>query len=154
MRAIARFAAVLASAALVSAVPALAKPSHPTHPSHPSRSHKCAVRKVAYIASGTLVSWAATQNSDGTYSGTVTVHVTRANHHAKNDKGNDVTYTLANSRVRFGSGANPPAAGDPVKVIGKVTAVSKKCADQSAAGTVTVRQLVVTAPQTSTSSGS
>src|SRR5579875_2082617 len=150
MRVIAKLTALLAAGAIAAVTPALATasghpahpthpshPAHPAHPAHPSKSHKCMAHKVAYTASGTLVSWSATENADGTYSGTIVVDVTRANHHAKSDKGNQVTYTLTNARVRFAKGAHPPAAGDRVQVIGKITAVAKKCSDQSAAGTVT-----------------
>jgi hypothetical protein len=162
MRVTAKLAALTVAGAITGAVPAIAlagthpahpaHPSHPTHrahPSHPSHSHKCMVHKVAYTAYGTLVSWSATENSNGTYSGTIVVDVTKANHHARSDKGNATTYTLTDSRVRFGKGANPPAAGDGVKVLGKITAVAKKCADQSAAGAVTVRFLDVKLPKTS-----
>jgi hypothetical protein len=133
--------------ALAIAVPAAAKPGPPAKPdkhNHPGKSHKCAVRKVAYRASGKLISFAATKNSDGTYSGMVTVHVTNTNHHAAADKGKDVTYTLVNAKVTFGSGANPPAAGDKVTVIGKITAVGKKCTNQGDAGKLTVRKVNIT----------
>jgi hypothetical protein len=146
MRIIAKLTAVAAAGAVAVSLPALAV-AH-THPAHPSHSHKCTVHRVAYTAYGSLVSWSATENADGTYSGTIVVDVTKANHHAKGDRGKSTTYTLDNARVRFGKGANPPAAGDRVKVIGKITAVAKKCSDQSAAGTVTVRFVDVKAPKT------
>jgi hypothetical protein len=153
-----RLGAIVGTAALIAAVPALAAkpphPSHPAHPSHPShpaypvmpsgpsKSHKCAVHKVAFVASGTLVSWSATANTDGTYSGKIVVDVTRTNHHAAGSTG-DQTITLGETKVRFGTHATPPAAGDRVKLIGKVTAVAKKCSNQSAAGTITIRQAIV-----------
>jgi hypothetical protein len=113
-------------------------------------SHKCMPHKVAYNASGSLVDWSLTKNSDGTYSGTVTVHVTRSNHHAKDTKGSDTTFTVTNARVRFGQGvSDPPATGSRVKVIGKVTAVAKKCSNRGDAGTVTVRRIVVHVAKTS-----
>ena len=131
---------VAAIGALAIAVPASAKPGehHPTKPTTPTKSHKCAVHKVAYRASGTLVNFTATKNSDGTYSGTIEVRVTNANHHAKTDKKGNVVYTLDHAKITFGHGANPPAAGDRVTVIGKITTVGKKCSNQSDAGTVTV----------------
>lgn len=73
------------------------------------------------------MSWTATQNGDGTWSGTITVHVTLSNHHAAGAKGGDVTYTLTDARVAVGRGANPPAAGDPVHMLGKISALAKKC---------------------------
>jgi hypothetical protein len=144
-----RFALVVAAGALSVAVPAAAKPSHPAHPSHPAKptspstSHKCTPHNQAYTASGTLVSWAATQTANGRFSGTITVHVTRANHHATGAKGTDVTYTLTNAKVTFGKGANPPTAGDRTKVIGKTTALAKKCDQSGFTPTITVRKVDV-----------
>jgi len=135
---------LVAAGALAIAVPASAKPDHP---SHPAKSHKCTAHKVGYVASGTLVSWTANQTGKDEYTGTITVHVTKANHHAAAGKGSDVTYTLTNAKVSFGHGANPPRAGDRVHVIGKITEVAKKCTDQSAAGTITVRKVDINAPK-------
>ena len=120
-----------------------ARPTHPAHPTHPSTSHKCMPHNEAYIASGTLVSWSATKTATGTYSGTVTVHVTAANHHASSGKASDVTFTLSNTKVIFGAGANPPSAGDAVKVIGRISALGKKCSQTGSKPTVTARMLVV-----------
>ena len=120
-----------------------AQPTHPAHPTQPATSHKCAPHNEAYIASGTLASWSATKNANGTYTGTVTVHVTRANHHASSATGGDVTDTLANTKVSFGAAANPPTAGDRVKVIGRISELGKKCSQTGFTATVTVRKLVV-----------
>jgi hypothetical protein len=147
MRRSAKLGMLVAAGALAIAVPATAKPVHPSHPSDPGTSHKCTTHKMAYVASGTFVSWSATQSADKTYTGTITVHVTKANHHAAAGKGSDVTYTLTNAKVSFGDGANPPVAGDSVKVIGKITEVAKKCTDQSGAGTITVRKVDIKAPK-------
>lgn len=136
-----------AASALAIAAPVTAKPPDPSHPAHPVKSHKCAAHKVAYTASGTFVSWATTKNADGTYTGTITVHVTKANHHATSAKGNDVTYTLANTNVVFRKTANPPAAGNRVKLIGKITEIAKRCSDHSAAGTITVRKVDIRIPK-------
>ena len=149
MRTGSRFALVVAVGAVSVAVPAAAKPSHPAHPSHPaqpsspSTSHKCTPHHEAYTASGQLVTWAASQNAGGTSSGTITVHVTRANHHAAGAKGTDVTYTLTGAKVNFGKGANPPTAGDRTKVTGKTTALAKKCDQTGFAPTITVRKVDV-----------
>jgi hypothetical protein len=132
-------AMLVAAGALGVSVPAGAALAH--QPTHPATSHRCAPHKVAYTASGTFVSWAATQTNPGRYTGTITVHVTKANHHAAGAKGSDVTYTLANTRVRFAKGANPPLAGDRVNVIGKITEVARKCTDHSGAGVITVRKV-------------
>ena len=40
----------------------------------------------------------------------------------------------------------PPAPGSKVQVVGKVTAVAKKCKDKSAAGVVTFRKVVFALP--------
>jgi hypothetical protein len=144
MKLSAKLGAVAAIGSLAVAVPAIAKPAHPTHPTTPKSSHKCTAHEVAYIASGTIVSWAATKNSDGTWSGAITVHVTRTNHHAKSDKGKDTTYTLTNAKVRLGHGVtNPPVAGDRVKVLGKVSSLAKKCDQTGFTPMVTVRQVIV-----------
>jgi hypothetical protein len=59
--------------------------------------------------------------------------------------------TLTDVRVSYGDGVTPPpAAGSRVKLIGKVTKVSKKCTDQSAAGQVTYRKVTFTAPEPTT----
>lgn len=146
-----RLAAVAAAGVVAVAAPAAAKPSRPAHPSHPAhksqpaKSHKCAPHRVAYIASGQFVSWTATQSGSGTWTGTITVHVTRSNHHAARDKQSDVTYTLSNTKVSFGAGANPPAAGDPVHLIGSISEVAKRCTPSGSAQPVTVRKLHIRA---------
>lgn len=128
-----RLVVIAAVGALAAVAPATAMPihpvhpSHPAHPSHPTVSHKCSAHEVAYVASGQFVSWAATQTGNGKWTGTITVHVTRSNHHAAGDRGSDVTYTLDSTKVTFGSDANPPAAGDSVHVIGKISELAKKC---------------------------
>jgi hypothetical protein len=144
MRTTAKLGAAVATGVLAIAVPAAAHPVN-AHPSKPdsAKSHKCVAHNVAYTASGTLVSWSATPTSDGRFSGTITVDVTRANHHAAGQKGTSYTYTLTNTRVRFAKGTNPPVAGDRVKLIGAITSVAKKCTDQSGAGTITVRKVDV-----------
>jgi hypothetical protein len=160
MRNASKLAALVAAGALAIAVPAAAKgphpdpadhPSHPSHPAteqtHPGTSEKCTVHNVAYIASGTLVSWAASQTGTDTYTGTITVDVTKTNHHAKAQKGTQYSYTLDNSKVVLGKGANPPAAGDRVTVIGEITEVAKKCKDQSGEGTITVRKVSIRVPK-------
>jgi hypothetical protein len=146
-----RFAAIAAAGALGMAASAAAKPGPATHPSHPAHrslpgtSRKCAAHKSAYIASGQFVSWAATQSANGTWTGTLTVHVTRSNHHGKSANGTDVTYTLSDTKVTFGEGANPPAAGDPVKLIGKVSEVARKCTQPGSAPQITVRKVHIRA---------
>jgi len=140
--------AVAASAMVV--VPALAsKPAtHPTHPNNaptqpnPKAKGRCKAKHVVgYNASGTFVSfgtnWAQTGGtatptdfSDDTYSGDITVHVTRANHKAPT--GTDQTFTLANGKVSFYDASNDntpdaPVAGDTVRLHGTIGHAPKKC---------------------------
>jgi hypothetical protein len=143
MRTARRFALTVVVGAFAVAVPAVAKPPHPAHPGHPAASHKCAPRDEAYTASGQLVTWSAMRTADGRFAGPITVHVTTANHHAAGARGTDVTYTLTAARVTFGKGANPPTAGDRVKVIGKATAIGEKCSQSGFTSTITVRKVDV-----------
>ena len=144
-------AAIAASGALAVAAPAVAQPGHTAHPAHPvhsghpPRSHKCASHDAAYIASGQFVSWTAMQSGTGTWTGTITVHMTRSNHHAGNAQGTDVMYTLNNTNVTFGDGADPPAGGDPVHLVGKVSEVARHCAQPGTASSVTIRRLHIRA---------
>jgi hypothetical protein len=130
------------------AVPAQGKPTKPTHP---AKSHKCTPHKVAYRASGTLVSETLTQTAgadtpkrgDDRYSGPLMVGVTKTNHHAA--KG-EQTYTLDNARVRFydadhNGTTDPPKAGDGVKLIGKITTLPKKCDHTGFTATTTIRKV-------------
>jgi hypothetical protein len=140
-----KLAAVAAIGAIAVAVPAVAKPTN--HPSHPTTSHKCVPHKVSYRASGKLVTWGLTKNANGTWSGTLTVHVTRTNHHAKPDKGKDVTYTVTDAKVRLGHGvSNPPVAGNRVELKGTVTTIAKKCNKPYFTPTVTITKIVVHTP--------
>ena len=69
------------------------------------------------------------------------MHVTRSNHHAARVKGSDVTYTLSSTKVTFGNGANPPATGDSVHVIAKITELGRKCTQSGFVPTITVRKV-------------
>jgi hypothetical protein len=149
------------SAAIVAVPVAQAHPGPTDHPNH-GKSHKCVQHKVGYTAQGlvttvTLAQSAGTDtpndSSDDRYSGTLTFDVKHQNHHAKGDAGNG-NYALDNVRVKFADGltAATVAAGDRVKVIGKITTVAKKCSDKSDAGKVTLRQVVVHQPVDSTGS--
>lgn len=117
------------------------------------KSHKCKVHSVGYVVGGTLVTDGLTQTagqdtpndaSDDRFGGTVVLTVTHTNHWARALSGQQ-TLTLTNVRVSLGDGvAQPPAPGTRVHVIGKVTAVAKKCQDKSAAGVVTFKKVVFT----------
>lgn len=118
---------------------------------HPARSHKCRPHRVGYVARGTVVSQELTQTAgadtakarDDRYSGTVTVDVTRASHHA--EKG-EQTITVTDGRVRFYDAdddgtADTPQAGDRVTVIGRVTRLARRCDDTDFTAEVTVRRV-------------
>jgi len=134
------------------------------HPAPPARSHKCAPHKVAYVAAGTLASQTlvadATAAADGaakpTYSGDVTIDVTKTNRAARGDRRTTKTYTLDHARVVLGLDDQNGdgrvdladlAAGDRVKVIGKVTALAKRCDRTGFTPTLTIRKLVAHAPK-------
>jgi hypothetical protein len=132
-------------------------PDHPGKPSQPGKSHKCKPHTVAYVASGLLVSQ--TLTLDG--SGNVTVDVKRTNHHAAGDKGKTVTYSVSHVRVTFAlpdvnddgsSGLDDLQAGDRVKLIGKVTAIAKKCDHTSFTPTTTIRHIVFHGPPSTSTS--
>ncbi len=155
--------AIAAASVLAIAVPAAAHPgpsghpnggSHPNgsaHPNgsgHPGQSHKCQSHNVAYVEGGTVDSATPSTlaaNSDGTWSGTLVVDVTTANHAAKADKQQTVTYTFTNAKlnVRFDNGATVFKGGEPVKLIGKEAAVAKKCTALSPAPAPVFRMVVV-----------
>jgi hypothetical protein len=107
------------------------------------------------VASGTLVSQTLTKNADGSYSGEVTVKVKRTNHHGAGDEGTTKTYKAENVHVTFGLadtnsdgsvGLDDLKAGDRVKLIGKITALAKKCSQSGFTATTTIRKIVFNAP--------
>jgi hypothetical protein len=153
-----RIGTLLAAAStLAIAVPAAAHPgnsshpagrNHPAGPHHASQSHRCSAHDGAYIESGTLDNATASTlaaNPDGTWSGALVVDVTATNHRAKADKGTIVTYTFTNAHltVRFDGGATGFAAGERVKLIGKVAAVATRCAAQTPVPAPVFRAVVV-----------
>jgi hypothetical protein len=115
---------------------------------HRASSHKCQAHNVAYVESGTIDPATASTlaaNSDGTWSGTLVIDVTKGNHHAKADIGKTVTYTLSNAklRVRLDDGATGFSAGERVKVIAKIAAVAGKCTVAGPAATPVLKTVVV-----------
>jgi len=135
-------------------VPAQATPSKPDQP---AKSHKCQPHKVGYKASGTLVTATITQTAGSTtpehrddrYSGSVTVDVSKANHHSPTG---EQTYTLDSARVKFYDSdhnqvADEPQAGDRVKVKGKITRLAKKCDTSDFTSTITVRRVEFKPPR-------
>jgi hypothetical protein len=137
-----KLALLSAVAALVVAVPASAKKPPGNHPD----SHKCTPHNVAWIVSGTLTTWSLTLDTGGkTYSGTVTMNVTRSNRHAEGAEGPGMTFTVTAAHVRFGHGVSStaPAAGSKIKLIGDVTALAPKCSTTGFTPTVTVERVVL-----------
>jgi len=138
---------ISAAGAALAVAPALAaKPADkPAHPPHPA---KCKTNNVGYNAKGTLdVAPTLTQTqglgtpttSDDRYSGTLTVTVTKANHKAPTGAGQ--TFTLTDVKVGFDDAnhdgtADVPAAGDTVRLHGKITKSKKKCTQNPALITV------------------
>lgn len=160
-------ALIAAASALAIAVPAAAHPgpsshpgpnshpsgtSHPSSSSHPgpnshaSQSHKCQAHNRAYVEGGTVdATTAMVDNGDGTWSGTLVVDVTTANHAARADKQQTVSYTFTDAKlnVRFENGSSAFASGERVKLIGKQAAVAKKCTASTTAPAPVFRMLVV-----------
>ena len=132
--------------AALAVVPAMAAkpttaPTHPNKPDHPAHAKGMCKAKhvVGFNAKGTLIASTLTQDAGATtYSGTVEVDVTRTNHKAP--KG-DQTYTLTNAKVSFydvnGVPVTTPAAGDIVRLHGKIGHVPKKCPGPTAVVTIT-----------------
>lgn len=152
-----KLAALAVLAAVGSVAPAQAekppRPDRPVMPDRPDRrvppakpakpaKDRCVAHAVGFNAAGTLVGAALTAGEPGLYNGTLTVHVTRANHGAPTG---DQTYTLANARVRFRSGvdAAAPAAGSHVRVQGKITRLRRGCPTADFTPTVTVRRVEI-----------
>jgi len=123
---------ILTLAVLALATTAAGAQAHPPKPHHDAADH-CKPRAVGFHASGKLVSQTLTQTAgadtstkrDDRYSGTLTVEVKRANHRVPTGT---QTYTLDNDRVHFSHGA-APAAGDRVKLYGKLTRARHGCAE-------------------------
>ena len=116
---------VLATAAVPAAADAKADKDKP--------SPYCTPKSVGYNAKGTYESGSLTQTQgadtaergDDRYSGTIVVSVTKANH--KGLKGTQ-DVTLTDARVKFHPRNDSElAAGDRVKLSGKVTKLPKKC---------------------------
>jgi hypothetical protein len=141
--------AILATTALVAA-PAQADSPKP-HPKPQPKSHHCDPKAIGFNASGTLVSQALTQTagaatptrSDDRYSGTLTVTVKRANHHAASGA---QTYTLTDDRVNYydadrNGTPDVPKAGDRVKLHGTLTRLGKHCDATGFTSTTDIRRV-------------
>lgn len=136
---------------LAVAVPAIAQASKGGNPksgtNHPTQSHKCKPHNVAYVEWGTVDATTASTlaGSNGTWTGTLVVDVTKTNHAARGDKGKTITYsfTSAKLRVRFDHGVTGFTAGERVKLIGKLATVGKNCTPLSPAATPVINKVIV-----------
>src|ERR1041385_1055246 len=133
-------AAALAVAALVAPVQA-AKPKPTPRPKTPPQP-KCVAHAVSYEVSGTLTAVGSiTANSDRSYNGSLTLLVTRADKHAKADKGATKTYPRDHARVSFGREVDrsAPAANSRANLKGTITTEPKKCSGFTP--TVTIKKV-------------
>jgi hypothetical protein len=145
-----RFVLIAVSALTMLAAPAagFAKAPSPNAPKAPPPAQKCQPHPVAYTVSGTLVSGSLTVNSDGTYSGTLVVHVMKANKHAKAASGTDTTYTLASANAKLHD-ENPATltANSRVNLGGTITTLGKKCNQSGFTATVTTTKADIKPPK-------
>ncbi|HTP19459.1 MAG TPA: hypothetical protein VMJ65_07640 [Solirubrobacteraceae bacterium] len=129
-------------------------------------------RSFGHSVFGTLVTWSATQTGTNTYSGSITVtkgsvatpgfraHWSGQRSKTQTAQPAMVTYTFSNAKVFFGQGANPPAAGDLVKVLGShlghchSSSTSTSTGSGATTSTGSVRAIFIAAPRSSSSSPS
>lgn len=167
-----------ACAAALATTPAWAHPGRAPgqseqHARSPSRSHRCTPHGIAYVAAGTLRSQTLVLDGSGepgptvatasadrpakpTYSGDVTIAVTRTNRHARADKGTTKTYTLDHARVLLalddqnGDGRvdlGDVLPGSRAKVIGTITTLRRGCDQTGFTPLLTIEKLIVHAPK-------
>jgi hypothetical protein len=110
--------------------------------------HACTPINVAYVSYGTLVSGALVANTDGTYSGALTVAVTHTNEHGRADVGVATTYTLTNAALHL-HGQDPAAliAGSRVRMIGKITVLPKQCDQTGFVPTTVIQRGFIKSPK-------
>ena len=132
----------------VFAILALPGASLAKDPPSPSKAQKCQPHTIAYVVSGTFLSGSLTANSDRTYSGSLTVHVTKTDKHAKADKGTTKAYTVTNAKVKL-HGENPAAltANSRVNLSGTVTTLAKKCDQTGFTATITIKKADIKPPK-------
>ena len=148
-------AAIAGLGALAIAVPAAAHPGKSHHrkgTDHPSaHSHHCSkAHHVAYLEGGKVDGTPSTlaKNGDGTWSGTLVVDITHANHWARADRDKTVTYTFSSSKlkVHFDGGTTGFSAGERVQLIGKLAVMSKTCTASGSAPAAPIFRMVVVHP--------
>jgi hypothetical protein len=130
---------IVASCVLAGVVAPLAQGKNPhTLPVAPAQA--CSPLDVAYVAYGRLVTGSLIANSDGSYSGALTVAVKHANEHARADVGVDTAFTIDHARLKL-HGQDPAAlaVGSRVRLIGRIMVLPKRC-DAAGLTPVTVIQ--------------
>lgn len=129
------------------AVPSAGLAKGPKAPKTPCQPHA-----VAYKISGTVLSGALTAGSGkNRYSGELTVQVTKANRHAKADKGTTQTYTLTNAKLKLHG--EDPAVLTPmsrVKLKGTITTLKKSCDQTGFVPTRTIKSGTIKPPKSHT----
>lgn len=126
----------------------LAMPGASLAKAPPPKAQKCQPHAVAYVVSGTLVSGSLTANSDGTYSGSLTVHVMKTNDHAKADKGVDKNYTLDHAKAKLhGENSAALTANSRVNLNGTITTLAKKCSQSGFTPTITIKNADIKPPK-------
>jgi hypothetical protein len=169
-----RLLALLVAACALLAAPAVGQAHHkPGHTKGPKSEHPNSKRckkpesKVGFVVRGTLTAFTADDPTTPANEASVSMTVTRANRHARNSgELVDTDPTTPGTQVQGGpytvSGAadpfkvklvdyetgEAPAAGDSVKVIGKVARTKAKCAAPGTSladryGDVNVRKVVI-----------
>lgn len=140
MRRISLLTLALIATSVAIAVPAQAANNKPT-------PNKCQPHAVSYVVSGTLVVGALTADAAPakTYSGTLTVAVTKTNKHAKADKSQTKIYTLNHVKVAFGAGVNATllAVGSRVTLKGTITTLAPKCSQTGFTPTITTTKVEI-----------
>jgi hypothetical protein len=161
-----RMIALVGAAAALVMVPAVAQAGHKPQHNPGSKSKRCAKPvKVGFVVRGTLVSYTADDpTTTEANEASVTLTVTGANRHARRSgeledadgatPGTQVTYSAATDQNGFKVGLSgyesgeSPAAGDKVRVIGKIAYTKPKCAPpatsvQDRYGDVNVRKVKI-----------
>lgn len=111
----------------------------------------CSSHQVSYLAQGKYVSSSVPLTASKSWSGTLTIKLSSANHKfrrannltvRKTTRGTDYTYTISGARSHFGKGVKSPAtAADHVTVSGTLTQYSKACT--STTPTITIKTISV-----------
>jgi hypothetical protein len=138
---------ILAACALaVVAAPVQAKSPNALKPA--AATTACTPIQVAYVSYGTLVDGALVANPDGTYSGSLTVAVSRTNEHANADLGVATAYTLDSAALHL-HGQDPAAltVGSRVKLIGKITVLPKHCDQTGFVPTTVIERGFIKSPK-------